>query len=319
MKKFLFLLLLASCSNDSSENDVRKMSLPAPVNLDHHRERYEQFSANLLTSHLANGYVVNIKDGVQNPEGDSLLFSSLAMAALPCSDALKIFDAIDASATSRDGALIRIEPPLPQHIANRNMTSRDMEAGAIFGLTDLWHRCGLERAKPLWLKHRQFVHEQGGGFLHPDAYRSLISPGIAFSMDGLSFALSQAPRPKERQLVAFEGSAIFGAIAIAEQKDSCYPIHLSTIAIIASAWNGLPISQDAQAAFCEATAGMDLPLTDWLCERLDLDKWLGDFQPGAWEYRHQRCPAWESQDGHPNEQAPNIDWLILYKVGGGKL
>ncbi len=97
------------------------------------------------------------------------------------------------------------------------------------------------------------------------------------------------------------------ATAVKQTREACFRINLGyqtlkTVHALGGAISGL-----GKDAFCKTTADTDLPTVDHYCERADLGGFIESFVWDAWEYRHQRCPAWESSDGRAGLATPGLD------------
>jgi hypothetical protein len=61
---------------------------------------------------------------------------------------------------------------------------------------------------------------------------------------------------------------------------------------------GYHISWHGTLAICTATDGLQIPTWEQWCGRSPgLSEFLAGFKPNEWEFRFQRCGAWETADG----------------------
>ena len=99
-----------------------------------------------------------------------------------------------------------------------------------------------------------------------------------------------------------------GSSAVVESKQPCFRVHLAWLymaflndadVMLESAYNG----------FCYATEKAGLPIIDHWCERIDIDKWINNFEYNVYEYAHQRCPAWETPDAG-SLAVPGLDLIF---------
>lgn len=292
--------------------------LPGTRDLSQFSQREKELQNRLLAGFLEGGYVVSRReDGSAKHQGDSLLWSSIAMAVLPCAMGEPIAQAIEQSVASRGGRLVRFEP-LPASYEG-NETSRDQVTGAMFGFVLRAQRCpqSREALKTAWRRHHSFV-EKNGGTLHegsnPNFY---LNPAIRFIWDLVSSDFGATEAPGKVAKAAFESGVMISTTATDGQESACYPVHLSTLLMITAARLGRPVTHLTRREFCHQTRGMGLPLTEWFCGRGDPADFLASFTTDVYEYRHQRC-VWESADGNPGERTPALDFLILKTLAGSQ-
>jgi len=246
-------------------------------------------------------------------QGDSLIWSGIAMASLPCDRADLIRKAITRSIEKNDGRILRFEP-LPTSYQG-NETSRDAEVGALFGFTQLSLRCPEMKNSlaAAWETHRDFVKTHNGRLHEGSNANFYINPSLQFIFDLVSHHFLGTAKPSSESLKMFEAGVIVSTTTISEQKNACYPVHLSTLLLNVASKLGKGVSHLTRREFCHQTRGMDLPLTEWYCERGNKTDFLRNYTPNQWEYRHQRCSGWESPDVDPGEASPGVDYLV-YKI-----
>lgn len=307
MKFFIiFLAMLAACGGKDGKPkiEIEYAKEPAKEDLSSLAARAETETAELQRWLLA-GYVGNFVDGQLVSDQDSLLLTAIGFGVLPCSVGATMFDAVRSSAKARAGALIRTEPPTPGMIGN--MTSRDMEVGAMFGLARYAKRCNREAVTELWSGHMSWLGDSV--FLHPDAIpdRAAITAPIRYTQWSLSAFLGLRAGPTQFHQVVTENAILVDAVRIVRGREACYPVHLSTLQYLTQFETGRPPTVTAMDGFCAETKAGALPLTEWLCGRLSAREWL-TADRNEWWYAHQKCHDWQQPDG----PGARIDWLILY-------
>jgi hypothetical protein len=303
----------ARCNVEKNVACLEPSGLPAPTTYPDMEKRGEELTRRLLSEFLENGYVVS-RDRQNKPmhQGDSLIWSGIAMASLSCEDAAPIRKALVDSVLRHDGRFLRIDP-LPASYKG-NETSRDAETGALFGFTMHALRCPQFRPQlaHAWQKHREFVERHG---LHegwnPNFF---LNPSMKFIFDLVSHELLGTARPSDESRKLFEAGVLLDSKTIAYRKSACYPIHLSTLMLVLAAKLGKPVNELTRREFCHDTRGMDLPLTEWYCGRGNFGNYLASFETDKWEYRHQRCPRWESPDVDPGDRSPGVDFLVALRI-----
>lgn len=306
----------ARCNAEKTAACFKPSGLPGSQDLSQFDGRYRELSSRLLSQFLENGYVVSRDSrGKAMHQGDSLIWSGIAMASLSCADAPRIMDSVLRSIERHDGRILRIDP-LPSNYQG-NETSRDAETGALFGFTTLSLRCPQYRTQlaRAWERHHNFVERHGR--LHegnnPNFY---INPSFQFVWDLVSHHFLGTARPSSESLHMFEAGVTLSSTNIRSRKEACYPNHLSTLLMVTAARLGMPVNHLTRREFCHQTRGLGLPLTDWYCERGDAREFLAGYQLNQWEYRHQRCTGWESPDVDPGDTSPGVDYLVFKTMAG---
>lgn len=274
--------------------------LPAPEDTDD-----RGYTERLMTKHIFGDGFVGSKG---KHDGDSALFTGIAMGSVPCEKAAFFLKSFEIMAASNDGGFVRNSPLDEEYILNSNEYSLDQHAGVMFGLQSVMRRCPdiAVRAVELWNYNLAFIDDTGGEYLHPNASLSKINVPTRILMKMVSMS-----DVSEGELMDLEAWLIGGAMGIKATKKACYPIHLGTIGIVSTVLADRPISKLGMDAFCEQTDGMDLPLTDYLCGRISGKLWLDSYEPNKWEYRHQRCGSWESSPDARDDETHGVDYLIM--------
>jgi hypothetical protein len=162
----------------------------------------------------------------------------------------------------------------------------------------------LEKWQPVFAKHENFSRPDGQ--LNPKSDAKLPKE-FTYVRDLLASRLGAAGRPSDDRLRALEVQIAGWATAVKTSRSACFRINLGYQALKTIHELGGPISAPGKDAFCDATAGTDLPTVDHYCGRQDLGAYVNAFHWDEWEFRHQRCPGWESADGKPGLATPGLD------------
>jgi hypothetical protein len=307
---FVFILLLACAKPKSPDDAVAK--LPPKEDLSQFKPRAQAILERFKAYNIEAGYVVTRKpDGGIEHKGDAVLWTGLAMMALPCADGDELFRRVVEDTTRRGGLIGRwAADPKPEA-----PSSRDQVRGAMMGFTERAVRCGdMELARETWRLHMQYVAANDGG-LFPGAnqgYRVTEFFLWPWTMVGEFFGI----QPHQGSKTVFESGLSATAFAIVTQEAPAYPIHLATLDVILSVKIGSPVSELGLKAFCRAASGAGLGLTDWLCRRKTARTLLAAWNEDVYEYQWQRA-TWETPDADGN-RTPGVDFLLLYHLAGGE-
>lgn len=311
MRAIILSILLTACATPKKPLDLPSR-LPEKEDLSVVTPMARELLARLKSYNVDSGYVITrTESGEIEHKGDAVLWTGLAMAAVPCEDAEPLFTQVSLD-TLRRGGMIGRWAASPN---NERPSSRDQVRGVMIGFTDLAKRCGKEDiAKETWRLHAQYVADNAGG-LFPGA-----NPGYQvtefflwpWSMVGEFFEI----QPHQGSKTVFEAGLATTAQVIVLQKSAAYPIHLATLDIILADRLGSPISELGFKAFCAASVGSDLGLTEWLCKRKTAKEILLAWAPNTYEYKWQRAP-WEGPDAG-DHKTPGVDFLLLFHLGGGQ-
>lgn len=256
---------------------------------------YSDAVARALTFFDAQGFPVSRRGVEEKNQGDGLIFLGLAMAGLPCAEGMLARDAAARMITELSGGLYR-HPTLADQI------SLDGPLGLYRGIAARVKNCG-ERAywQPLLDLHMAFLRVNG--------YRLNASSDVTIPLDFRLVPAALAGEKLEASQTALEFEVASWAAAVRTAREGSYRINLGLLTFEALEDSGTDISANGRNAFCSATRGTDLPTVEQWCGRNGLEDFLGGFVYNVWQYRHQRTPAWESEDGNGDEQ-PGFDFLI---------
>ena len=298
---FLFFLLNLSCGKAEDEELPEEPSTPI-------EQIYDEASERLVDKFLENDRVVS--RGVdKKPEnvGDSLVFSGLALYALPCSMGDRIERQLIHEILTEDGALMR-HPTL-----SRDDASLDGALGLYFGIAERIKRCqgSKEAWKPAIKKHLEFVSSHDLK-LNPRSDSKLEKYfDYVLYLLGSELGVKTKPTDDVKTLLSLEIG--LWAKACVVSKKSCFRVHLGLLALKTIESLGENIPDPLKIEFCKVTNGIDMPTVDHYCKRGDLKAWIDEFDYNIWEYRHQRCGQWEKPDANGYE-TPALDYLVAMRT-----
>tara|TARA_R110000868_G_scaffold9394_6_gene46947 strand:- start:5439 stop:6377 length:939 start_codon:yes stop_codon:yes gene_type:complete len=257
---------------------------------------------------LDNGWVVS-RDQDQLPQhrGDSLIWTGLALGALPCEMGNEPEAALIHSIEANDGGLVRIEPTV-----DVSGVSLDGAIGLYRGVAERVTRCPNAAAvwSPVIGKHLAYVNAHSG-HLHSDSAATLV-PEFSFLLDLLASRLSRGDAPDSSRARKLEQQVSAWALGVNASHASCFRVNLGFLSLQTMESLGVDVSDAGRNEFCAATRGMDIPTVDHWCGRGDVKDWIKQFKLNEWEYRHQRCGGWETPDGGGLE-TPGLDLLTAMR------
>jgi len=266
--------------------------------------------ADRLPEFTENGWIVsrNLEDGTEH-EGDSLLWTALAMAALDCERAKPYAAHLADMITRNDGALVRYEP-LGEY-ANGREISFDGATGLYYGILDNIVRCNAHDfwGHP-WSKHVEAV-DRNKGRLHPNV-EAFVGPEFTVLPHYIGFLLGRRSEPHGDRIRILEAQVSAWAVGVISTKAACFRLHLGWL-YLDSLQTMDALGGAGKASYCGGTTDAQIPLLDHWCGRRDMSDWFEDFKYDEWEMRWQRCGGWETPDGN-GYRTPAIDWLMGYKV-----
>lgn len=301
----LLLAVIAACGRAEDRPD------PLPGD-DAVRARYSAAVMRMLSLTENDQIVSRTTEGEVRHEGDSLLWTWTAIGVLGCGEGYQLMRA--ALARLRFGAGYHVRYlPLPAEYVGGNETSLDPELGFYFGVASRWRRCPEDRAElaEAWVLREQAV-DAAGGRLHPNV-AAMVPAGLDAARDqvGAAMGLGAEPAPERLELLGFELSAWAKATLISRQP--CYRLNLAWTAIRALEEAGGALPGRWRDAFCGATAASGVATVDHWCGRAGaLERFVAEYEPNAWEYALQRCPAWEQPDGAGLE-TPGLDLIVAMR------
>lgn len=292
MRLFVLIFLLISCGKPGDTPEKQDVS---PEIID----AYNKASTRLRSNFLDYGFVVSREDnGIAKHQGDALIWSGVALASLTCNDGEMIEDALIKMILELDGGLYR-------HPSLKSEISMDGALGLYNGLAHRLQRCprSINKWLPALRKHKIFMANNRNR-LNPNSSTELPEY-FPYVRDLVFYKAGISGEPDIKRLRALENETSAWSLAVRLKKQPCFRIHLSYLAL--DAVSALDVSVNRNG-FCSATKGTDLPLIDNYCGRGDLIGWIGNFEYNKYEYRHQRCGGWESEDAN-GLKTPAIDLL----------
>lgn len=257
-----------------------------------------------LSSFLKGGFVVSKwEDGEPEHEGDALLWTGMALGGLPCEgeEARTLSVALKAMFALKDGGIYR-HPDLADKPA-----SLDGALGLWWGIADRVVRCGEgDYWRDALVDHVNWIDGAGEQVIVP--YFDYPARLLCLEANGCGL------EPAWETLKDLQHSTVVWAMAVKAREAACYRVHLSFLALDTVEKLGRKLNPAWRDGFCAATAGMGLPTTDNFCGRGDLRAWIDNFEADKWEFRHQRCGAWEEPDGKPGLKTPGVDLLVALRT-----
>lgn len=298
------LLLVIACASTGGERSNEKKSPSADI-----QAAYIEAVNRLTPLFVQNGWIVSrYEDGAPEHQGDSLIWTGLAMAALPCSIGDQFENRMIEMINDNDGALVRFEP-LGEYANGREVTL-DGATGLYYGVFQRLRNCkSHEKWKAVWKKHVEYL-EANDWVLHPNVTSTVI-PEFNSIRDYISHELGLGEPVDGYRYRTLEAMALGWTTATIESRSPCFRVHLSWLYLSFLEDSG-NLLHSAHWGFCNATVEANVPLYDHWCGRRDIDKWVAEFVYDQWEMRNQRChaPDWETPDGRPNLMTPAIDLLF---------
>lgn len=288
MKNILFLIIICGCHSyhAGKHEDVTQTQLA---------------TYNFIADRAVNKFVDEsgfiVGRGADPHLGDSLFFTGLAVYGLDCARGKPLSEALQHMLSVQAGGLSR-HPTLKGQItldgllaAYRGIAKRVM----VCGEKHLWVQPLLDHSRWLTDKRKQLL---------PFNF-DLVFDQLLAKAGGPT--VNQAPiKQAALETVVEEWSG--GVIAT---KTACYRVNLGLIALQTLQELGRTVSDGGRDALCTVTEKADIPTLDKFCGRGNLTKWLSLFMLDTWQYRHQRCPAWESPDAKGAEAG--VDFLVGYR------
>lgn len=258
-----------------------------------HSNKYHNVSTR-LPDFLDRGFVVS-KDPSGNliHQGDSLLFSGLALYALDCYSGDPIANAFEKMLTDLDGGAYR-HPDL----AEREL-SLDGLLGFYRGISKRVFNCGeKDRWAEAMKNHRARV-------------ASALPAEFNYVGDMLSYKLGLSDKPDSKRVKTLAFEITQWANLVKLSKSACYRIHLGLLVMQILDQLGEPVSDEDRGAFAAAVKGTDMPAVEEYSGRPALDAYLTNFKYNEYQYRHQRCGTLEGPDGLGQDH-PGVDFLVGY-------
>jgi hypothetical protein len=303
VKNILIILILAACATNGGDRKNEKRNPSDDI-----QAAYSQAVDRLKNDFSENGWIVSRhQDGNTEHEGDSLIWTGLAMASLPCADGEMFSRRMARMIDENDGAMVRYEP-LGEYAGGREI-SFDGATGLYFGIFQRIRQCPDEAQiwKATWQNHLTYL-EENNWKLHPNA-DALVAPPFNVIRDYISYQLGLTDDiPSGVRLRSLEAAALTWSSAVIESKSSCFRVHLAFLYMLFLDDADLML-ETAYDGFCYATEEADIPAIDHWCDRKNIDDWIKTFEYDLYEYRHQRCGGWEKPDGK-SLKTPGLDLIF---------
>lgn len=300
--RLLALLCLSACGKapESPEAEAPPESV---------EEMYRRVSQRLVDDFTENNWVVSRNaDGSPDHQGEGLIWTGLALAALPCDLGDPLEAMLQDMMERHGGQLVRFEP-LGEYAGGREVTF-DGAVGLYRGITHRITRCGrADMWAPVLLEHRDWVFSHGYR-LNENTDPALLAE-FSFVLDLLASVLESESPPNANTQFVLELEIATWAWAVTQTHAAAYRLHLGyqTLRTIEELGEGL--GHAGKWNFCDATVEAAIPIIDHWCARGDLKQWIADFNFNEWEYRHQRG-SWETPDGD-GDTTPALDLLLAMR------
>lgn len=304
----MLVVFFVSCCGRRSD-PIDKIPNPSDKQA-HYEERLIEF--------LKDGWVVTRNpDGSNHDEGDSLLFTGLALGSLSCDSVARygLLNSFERMIDNYDGYLVRIDPLTEEYVNRDDYVSRDGATGALYGLLRHSQRCSENRERVKRIMDQWHDTVGSAVLLHPKSKAVKMPSFSAF------WRVAHGRKINDLEYAVYMTSTIFTAKTIQlqrraavaegnpEKNPSCYPVNLQTLQHIIMEMQGQAIYERDKSAWCDITKDFGLLLSDWYCARNDdkIQDWLENPQQSRAVYMHQRC-SWETEGFH---LSPRVDYLLL--------
>ncbi len=282
MKPLFIIAFLLACGHAEQRDDTQ----PASVST------YAQAADRLMTM-LDSGWVVSRwPDGTIADQGDSLIFTGIAMGALDCARG-----AVPEAALA---TMLRENHGIPyRHPTIKGEYSLDGLLGLWWGISERTKRC--PESRPLWT-----------ALLPEHAQAISVEPFFGFVLQQVmaDLGLGEAPNVTDRGRLGAAVSA--WAIGTVGSRAASYRLHLGYLAL------SVVDAPKGKGTYCEAVKDAQIALIENFCGRPGLAAWADAFAYNRYVYAFQRA-AWEAPDGRPSLETPAIDLLmallVLYPEG----
>jgi len=281
------VLLTIGCGKAPDEPE------PAPAE-SAEKQLFDKTADRLLGLSDAGFVVSRWHDGRMAHEGDSVLWTAMAMGTLDCARgslpeaALLQMLSDNAGRICRHPSLCAVKPP-----------SLDSHLGFYWGIANRIKLC--PESKPVWAEAlvSHVPQDFPGAF---DAVRQSVYG-----------ALNLGSAPDSGRVGRLVGLVAGWAAAVNAAQAAGYRAHLGLLSLETLEASGVSIPAAKRDLFCAATGGMGLGTIDHYCGRGDLLAFVGSFEFDAFEYRFQRA-RWESPDGKLGLATPALDLLVALRV-----
>jgi len=266
--------------------------------------RYTEALDRLEAGFLDRGWVISReRDGTPTHTGDSLIWSGMLLAAVPCDRGVKTEAALIEMITDLGGALVRYIPT----VGKVRGASLDGALGLYRGIA---HRIKCPGKADLWREavrlHSEYVRTKRD--LHPTG--ATVPPGFTYVLERLARELGAGGSPDSDDLGLLRPALAVWAKSTVDMRKPCYRVHLGLL--VHQALDDLGVSPQHEH-FCIAAKGGGMPLVDHFCGQPEpLLTWIEKFEYDRAEYFLQRC-SFESEhtDG---VLTPGLDLIVAIRT-----
>lgn len=301
MAFILSLLFIVACGKTKAAD----ASDPTDTELQQYgqiRDNLKAFAPDGFVVSMAGPHHDGVAAGAPVQQGNSLLFTGLAGAALMCDDGAYIAAAMQSMLTTTGGSLYH-HPSIPTQM------DFDDAVGFYRGVSERLKHCGAPELAA-WQPGLK-LHQSIAPLINVAGNVGLAAP-FTWLRDAVLNQAGLADAPSSIKQAAMEVAVVGWAAADVAAKDACYRLHLGLQVFQTIEATGHKVSSDARTSFCDVTKDTQIPTIEGWCGRGGLAAWYDGFQPNQWQYRHQRCGAWETPDGN-GDLHPGVDALIAYR------
>lgn len=289
------LFVLVGCGHASNEPAAD----PGAADV---RTRFAASEGRLLGLLDAGQVVSRRPDGAPDRLGEAGKWTWKALGTLSCAAAYEPMRQALARLDAAGGELVRYVP-LPAEY-DKDRWNLDGEIGFWEGFAGLWQRCPAYRAE---LAEAWALHE--GKYEPPPVFDAVAAQ--------LAAMVGRGTAPPAAKVEALGAELWAWAAATVAGRAACFRLNLALESITGLERAGGALPGRWRDLLCGTTATVDIPTWDHWCGRPGLDAYLDGFAPNVWEYRHQRCGAWETPDGQ-GLQTPGLDELVALRLKYGE-
>ncbi len=280
MVKYLFMIaLLAGCGH---ADDKPEPSSPMDASV-----TYGAAAARLGTM-LEDGWVVSRGPGGDpRDQGDSLIFTGIAMGALSCADGAVPEAALVKMLREKNGGVYR-HPSIPDDY------SLDGLLGMWWGIAGRTKRC--PETKELWAsllpQHEAAVAIEP--FFHTALQQVMADLGVG-----------TAPTASDRGEL---GSVVSGwAFGVVANREAAFRLHLGFLTL------SMIDAPQSKNIFCASVPKANIALLEQFCDRAGLSAWSTAFAYNRYVYAFQRA-SWETETVPSGEETPGLDLLVALRM-----
>jgi hypothetical protein len=290
---FLIAIAVAACGHADPKPEPSTPAAPEVVRFDEAADR--------LVAMLDQGWVVS-RDvaGAPAHEGDSLIWTGVAMGDLDCARGDQLEAALISMVEATDGKLFR-------HPTLKNKVSLDGAVGLYFGVAERVEHCpgAADRWHAVLAAHPRFFddplndQEQVRLPLGFKAVRALLGARLGLVAPPTDGELRELEREVAGWVRAVKAGKKAFDLHLIDEAPSCFRVHVAHRTLEAVEALGAVVTREGRDDFCQATDGLAIGTVDQWCGRpVDLGAWVQGFQYDRWEFAFQRCQAWEAPDGN---------------------